>query len=154
MEFLQKVWILTKHTHIYYVLSTSRRVPRHAFETHFGLKVLQRGSKKASRERTRKSIEKVPKTDAKKPPKWVPGATKILQNWCLEALQGLGGTPGGLRGTPPRPKSLNLWWKITPKCDKKIQKYTQKCYRKSAVVAPLHMNREVKFTTEHQQTLH
>ena len=33
-------------------------------------------------------------------------------------------------------------------------KYTRNCYRKSAVVAPLHMDRKVKFTTEHQQTLH
>ena len=102
----------------------------------------------------------------------------MLQNSRLETLLGLGGTPGGLRGTPPGLKVSNFDENITEilqkmqkyirKCYRKSavvaplhthktkakHKYTRNCYRKSAVVAPLHMDREVKFTTEHQQTLH
>ena len=43
---------------------------------------------------------------------------------------------------------------LTHTQNKNKTKYTRNCYRKSAIVAPLHMNRDVKFTVEHQQTLH
>ena len=43
----------------------------------------------------------------------------MLQNSRLEALQGLGGTPGGLRGTPPDLKVSNFDENIT----EMLQKY-------------------------------
>ena len=125
---------------MYYVLSTSRRVPRHAFEVNFGLKVHQRRSKNTSREWTRKSIEKVPQNNAKRPPKWVPGATKNAPDSRLETLKEPRGTPGGLRGTTKAKKCSNFDenWKKMHASDaiKMEEKSIPECYRKSAIVAP------------------
>ena len=82
----------------------------------------------------------------------------MLQNSRLETLLGLGGTPGGLRGTPPGlkvsnfdempvsgdpPGSPETGGHITEMLQQ-IQKYVRKCYRKSAVVAPLHTHTKQK----------
>ena len=76
----------------------------------------------------------------------------MLQNSRLETLLGLGGTPGGLRGTPPDLKVSNFDENITEMLQK-MQKYTRKCYRKSTVVAPLHTHTKQKQNQIHTKLL-
>ena len=106
-----------------------------------------------------------------------PRSRQNAQKFTPGGPTGAGGYPWRPQGYPPGLKVSNFDANIT-EMKHKIQKYSRKyyrksavvapvhtqnknktkytrnCYRKFAIVAPLHMNRDVKFTKEHQQTLH